>query len=224
MIVSVHIPKTAGTSLRVGLERRLGSRLLLDYDDRPLARDPEDQARRERAAAAVVAAVPRLLRDYDAVHGHFVASKYLPLGGHAKFAVFLRDPSARTLSQFRHWRRTAEAANPVAALIRDGTISAGDLAERPEQRRIYADFLGSVSLDRFAFVGIAEQYEASVALFEAVFGIALPVLHENADDGGGAEAELAPLELARVKAAQAENMLIYDLGRRRFEALCAAHL
>lgn len=231
MIISVHIPKTAGTSLRVGLERCLGPRLLLDYDDRPLSRSPEDEDRRARSAAAVRTDLASLLRDYDAVHGHFVASKYLPLGRDARFAVFLREPVARTLSQYRHWRRTPEAPNPVARRIRDEGLGPAAMAALPEYRGIYADFLGGIGLDRFAFVGLAEDFAASVALFEAVFGITLPVLHENAaaDTGApevGPEAgpEFDPDEIARVKAAQAENAVIYDQARRRFDELCSAFL
>lgn len=224
MIVSVHIPKTAGTSLRLGLEQSLGTRLLLDYEDRPLARTPEDTARRERSAATVAADPARLLRDYDAVHGHFIASKYLPLGDAARFAVFLREPVARTLSQYRHWHRAPNAPNPIARRIRDGEIGPGDLAELPEYRRIYADFLGGIDLDRFAFVGLAERYEDSLALFRSMFGIALPILHENpaAPDAHGVD--LPADEIARVKAAQADNALMYDHARRRFDALCTAYL
>ena len=224
MIVSVHIPKTAGTSLRVGLEQVLGARLLLDYDDLPLARGPEHDARRARSAAEVNADPDRLIRDYDAVHGHFLASKYLPLGEHAQFAVFLRDPVARMLSQYRHWHRAASAPNPIAARIRDGAVGPADLAEMPEYRHIYADFLGGIDLERFAFVGIAEQYDTSLALFRAVFGIDLPVLHENAGSGLAEADDIKPDEMARVKAAQTDNALMYDRGRRRFEALCTAFL
>jgi hypothetical protein len=224
MIVSVHIPKTAGTSLRVGLEQALGARLLLDYGDRPLARSVEDDARRARSAAEVRADPDRLVRDYDAVHGHFLASKYLPLGERARFAVFLREPVTRTLSQYRHWRRAPNAPNPIAARIRDGEVGPADLAEMPEYRHIYADFLGGIDLARFAFVGLAEQYDTSLALFRAVFGIDLPVLHENAGSGRAEADDIGPDEMARVKAAQADNALMYDRGRRRFEALCTAFL
>jgi len=224
MIVSVHIPKTAGTSLRVGLERALGSRLLLDNEDRPLARGPEHDARRARSAAEVRADPDRLVRDYDAVHGHFVASKYLPLGERAQFAVFLRDPVSRTLSQYRHWRRDPNAPNPIAARICDGAVGPADLAEMPEYRHIYADFLGGIDLARFAFVGLSEHYDTSLALFRAVFGIDLPVLHENAGSGPAEADDIGADELARVKAAQTDNALMYDRGRRRFEALCTAFL
>ena len=224
MIVSVHIPKTAGTSLRIGLERALGTRLLLDYDDRPLARGPEHDDRRSRSAEEVRADPDRLVRDYDAVHGHFIASKYLPLGERARFAVFLREPVARTLSQYRHWRRTPNAPNPIAAGIRAGAVGPGDLAELPEHRQIYAAFLGGIDLERFAFVGLAEQYDTSLALFRAIFGIDLPVLRENVGSSGAEDDGLSTGELARVKAAQTDNALMYDRGRRRFETLCTAFL
>lgn len=223
MIVSVHIPKTAGTSLRVGLERRLGRRLLLDYEDRPLARTEEDLARRARSAAAVRADPRSLLSDYDAVHGHFIASKYLPLGAEARFAVFLREPVARTLSHFRHWRRNPEAPNPVARRISAGEIGPADLAEMIEYRTIYTTFIGGLQLEQFSFVGLAEHYPASIALFQAIFGIELPALHQNPSPEADA-LDMPAHELQRVKAAQTENAVVYDRARRRFDELCAAHL
>ncbi|MEQ9332747.1 hypothetical protein [Thalassobaculum sp.] len=223
MIVSVHIPKAAGTSLRIALERRLGRRLLLDYNDRPLRRTPKFEARRARRAAAVRAKADRLLRRYRAVHGHFAASKYLPLGPQARFAVFLREPVARTLSHYRHWRRMPDAPNPIARRIFKQKLGPGDLAEMPEYRWIYADFLGGMTLDDFAFVGIAEEYETSLELFRAVLGLDLPVLRENTADASE-DTEFPPDEIARVKAAQAGNSVLYDHARRRFDELCSKFL
>ena len=37
MLISVHIPKTGGTSFGAMLARHFGPRLLRDYDDRPLS-------------------------------------------------------------------------------------------------------------------------------------------------------------------------------------------
>ena len=74
MLVSVHIPKTGGSSLRRSvLEPFFGDRLLLDYHDAPLSRDA---AERNRKALAWKPS-PDLLDRYDCVHGHFLATKYL---------------------------------------------------------------------------------------------------------------------------------------------------
>ena len=51
-IISVHIPKTAGSSFLAGLQSVFGERLLLDYSDRPLDGTPSARWRRLRTRFA----------------------------------------------------------------------------------------------------------------------------------------------------------------------------
>ncbi len=71
MLISVHIPKSAGTTFRNLLQHHFGCRLYLDYGDRPLAPNYRwrmfkkrwQQGKNENAT----------LSTYESVHGHFVA-------------------------------------------------------------------------------------------------------------------------------------------------------
>lgn len=220
MIVSVHIPKTAGTSFGGALEQHFTGRLLYDYGDRPMARSPEDESRRRASAAAVDPAA--LLPRYDAVHGHFLASKYAALGTAARLATFFRDPVARTISHYRHWQRYPDLPNPMAGEVGSGRLTPAGFAARPEIARTYPIFLDGVPVEAFAFIGLTEAYDESLKLFEAVFGIALPVSHENTN--GDSETDADEWDIAAIQAAQAENTVLYDQARRRFDTLCRAYL
>ncbi len=222
MIVSIHIPKTAGTSFRVALEQTFGDRLLLDYDDRPLSTKPE-QVERRRGAARVVEERPgELLANYDAVHGHFIADKYRPLATDARYAAFFREPGARLVSHFKQWRRQASPENLLGWKVHTGEVGLRELASDPLIGSLYRHFLGDVAVEELAFVGLTDAYERSLALFEAVFGYALPALRENltepdgSPDGASGDADFDKALLAR-------DHDVYDQARRRFEALCAEY-
>ena len=222
MIVSVHIPKTAGTSFRLALERTFGDRLLLDYDDRPLSTDPDQIARRLEAARRVPADAAGLAARYDVVHGHFIADKYQDSDLEPRFAAFFREPGARLVSHFKQWRRQANPANPLGWKVHTGAIGMAEMAADPMIRGLYRHFLGTVPVDAFDFIGLTEAYERSLALFEAVFGIALPMLQENVTASEGGAASGSEQE-AIDKTLLAPDQDVYDQACHRFEALCVKY-
>lgn len=222
MIVSVHIPKTAGSSFREGLERHLGGRLLADYGDRPLSDSISDRWRRLKTRIEVRYRAHDLAAKYDAVHGHFIATKYSPLGDRAAFCAFFRDPVERLLSQYRFWSRIPDPQNKMWAEFDALKMTPAQLASLPRQRKLYRLFTGGLPMERFAFVGITEEYETSLRLFRAVFGIDVPSRRVNVD--AHVPNDISACQLTGVKIAQQANSLIYEAARRRFDTLCRRHL
>jgi hypothetical protein len=217
VIISVHIPKTAGTSLGWGLRDRFGARLLEDYADRPLSDTPEDEQRRAVGREWVRDSGPELQSQYDAIHGHFIADKYATLPGAPLFCVILRDPVERSASHHRQW---TELPNPVNAMSRKVTEEGLDLAAftaLPGQAGLYQLFLGAMSLECFSVVGLTESYGETLQLFEAVTGVAIPGRTDNVAPEKPLIDAAAHKSLA---ALQPENMRLYDHARRRFEMLC----
>lgn len=216
MIISVHVPKTAGASFAKGLESRLGKRLLIDMaEDRPLGPSLYSWPSRWRGRIRVRSRVDELLGKYDAVHGHFMASKYFPLGDRAVFCIFFRDPTERILSQYRyalkstsrHWygRYKATLLSPL------------QYASLPRHQRLYALMTSGLPLERFAFVGITEEYEASLTLFKAIFGIDVPYHRTNVNEE--IPDKFSPQEKAALRTTQGANARIYNAARRRFDSL-----
>ena len=222
MIVSVHIPKTAGSSFREGLERRLGGRLLADYEDRPLSDSISDRWRRLKTRIEVRYRAHDLAAKYAAVHGHFIATKYLPLGDRAAFCAFFRNPVERLLSQYRFWSRTPDPQNTMWVEFDALRMTPAQFAALPGQRKLYRLFTGGLPMERFAFVGITEEYETSLRLFRAVFGIDVPSRRVNVD--AQTRESLDRREYEAVSAAQRTNSAIYDAARRRFDILYRQYL
>ena len=75
MIVSIHMPKTAGMTFGELLGRAFQTRLLLDYEDYAGFRSPEALAQCAANAKRMRARRDELIAQYDAIHGHFVADK-----------------------------------------------------------------------------------------------------------------------------------------------------
>ncbi len=221
MIVSVHIPKTAGVSFRTGLRQRFGDRLLLDYGDRPLSDSISDRWRRLRRRAEVHRQAGEITASYDAVHGHFIASKYLSLGERAALCTFFRDPVERLISQYHFWLHHSYPDNRMWARMHAHRMTPGQLASLPRQRGLYRLFTAGLPMERFAFVGLTEEYRTSLNLFKAMFDIDLP--YHRANTGGGAGGDVDRRERSKVRAAQRKNLAIYDAARHRFDLLCRRH-
>ncbi|MGH8475410.1 MAG: hypothetical protein ACRER2_06500 [Methylococcales bacterium] len=109
-------------------------------------------------------------RRYQCVHGHFLPIKYALLGGDHSYAVWLRDPVQRMLSRYYyHQRIGAKRARP-GVVPRD--LSLDDFCRIERYQNTYAKYLWGMPLDRFAFVGITECFDASLEVFRRKFGIA----------------------------------------------------
>jgi hypothetical protein len=65
MIVSIHVPKTAGKSLRLRLQALFGSRMMTDCADWIGLNTPEARAQRAEQAARMHAQRDVILHNYD---------------------------------------------------------------------------------------------------------------------------------------------------------------
>src|SRR5688572_23650392 len=157
-LISVHLPKCAGTSFLKVLGVQYGSRLMLDYGEIPL--DPESLFQKDFAAWADKQK-PCLTQDFSrvsAVHGHFWAGKYDEALPGALRITFLRDPIRRLVSHYYYWKSKPSLPNSLHRAFVEKNASLLEFAEFPIMQNVYTKtFLRGYPLDRFAFVGICES-------------------------------------------------------------------
>jgi hypothetical protein len=171
MIVSVHLPKTAGNSLKEALKREFKDRLLLDYEDWAGYRSPESDARTAANAVEMRSRRDELLGRFDAIHGHFIADKYVGLFPDTHFVAFFRDPFQQTVSQYRFLLRIPHAReHPAVRILHDEKMTLQDFIIWEATKNPQTQCVGAVAIEDFAMVGLVEEYPRSIRLFRAVFG------------------------------------------------------
>ncbi len=179
MLLSIHVPKAAGNSFREALMGAYGPRIMLDYGDWAGFNTPEANERRAERERNMRARRDELAADYDAIHGHFIADKYLGLFPDAKYCAFFRDPYQQAVAHYYFLQRNPQRPHPEETIFHERNMSLADYLEWSAFQNHQSQFLGSLSIDDLAFVGLSEEYAESLAMFEAIFGIALAVKFEN---------------------------------------------
>jgi hypothetical protein len=225
MLLSIHIVKAAGNSFREALMRAFGDRLMRDYGDWAGFDEPAANARRKERTAAMRARASELAERFDAIHGHFIADKYAGLFDDARFLAFFRDPYQQTISHYEYLLRDTDRRSdvnseqhPEVAYFREQKPSLMDFIEAPYYRNHQSGFLGSLSLDDLAFVGISERYGESLEHFKRVFGVDLgPPLFENVNHGRAGDYEVTPEVARAVERYRPKDVELYRKALERFD-------
>jgi hypothetical protein len=219
LIVSVHIPKTGGVSFREVLAELAGGHMVLDYDDRPLAPRSPWRALRQRLRR------PSLPPGTRVVHGHFVAGKYGRTHPEARFVTWLRDPVERLASHYHYWLREPDPKNATCRRLLEERLDLLGFAALPEMRDVHARFLAGVPIERFAFVGLTEDFDAGMELFRRLFcpERSFEVGKRNANpERGGERYDLEPALRERIEALNRADRDLYARARARYDELRGA--
>ena len=173
----LHIPKTAGTSLRVALEASLGPHAVFPSAEY-LRRRGGKYLNGNEIELALTGASP----DVKLVQGHFSAKEIYRLAPDANVITVLRKPVDRVISLLRHMQARHGVHASFEDMIKPGGAAAGPA--RNQQTRLLSlldpqapidEHLDSAKeqLARFAVVGLTERYPETLALCESLLGVAL---------------------------------------------------
>lgn len=181
MIISLHLPKTAGTSFHGSLRERFGSSLVSDYEDIPINRTPF-----KRKSLALINGVTLAFDDFsgiECIHGHFLPVKYVALSFRKPltFITWLRHPVERVISHYHFWKTHLPPVLPPlhARMIREEwTLERFCLGT--EMKDIYHKFLWGFPVEKFSFIGITEYYQEDFTWFSKNYlGSETPALMLN---------------------------------------------
>lgn len=213
LLISAHLPKTAGVSFFAALKWGFPSGLQRDYEDVPI-----NTPLRERIASAFRKGVSNIDGDFSGIrciHGHFLPVKYLPLAtmrGNVDFITWMRNPVDRVVSHYRYWRRNFDPAKsqPLHRRVVEEDWSLEAFCLSPEMRNLYGQFLYAFPLESFRFIGITEHYEEDLADFSRRYlGADAAVERLNAaPDGGDRGAD--PGLRREIEQFHADDMALYD--------------
>ena len=177
----LHIPKTAGTSLRFALEHHSSLRVLSLYDELPFI-----------SIASGASVSPTAFDDLDVVVGHFVHGMHRVSRRASRYVTFLRNPVDLVRSTYLFHKYVlhsagydsfpsiyaAQAARPYTFDNMQTRFVSGKTAGDAMTADDLAAALVNMERD-FAYIGTVEDMATSVRAVGDYLGVSLPCLEEN---------------------------------------------
>ncbi len=203
MIVSVHVPKTAGTSFRRVLDQVCGARIWYNYGT---------IFSRAQARAELVPPGTRF------IHGHFLADAFDDLFPDRRLVTWVRHPVERLLSNYYHFLRTPDMRDDCCRELYERKLSLRQFADLEWMRNYTGHYLANKPVADFEFIGIAERFDESIRRFCEVFGFrdASRIPRENANpDRTGEAYELTPGDRAFILERNAADLAWYSQAAER---------
>lgn len=220
-LISLHIPKMAGTSFKEALQTWFGSKLLLHYFDEKNAAPPA----KHNLYKGILKKRPK---HGLCIHGHF--NRYRNIGienyypNSRQYITILRDPFETHVSNYFYTKK----------LMKNGVTFEKDISVAEQQmdvmryfrkhKRSYLRFFlpegisinnyQSVLDNNFIFIGIAERLQDSVDKLAVILGFKpITISHENTSPRDEPIPEFAREEFMRDNELE---MAIYSYALNRF--------
>jgi len=216
MIISVHLPKTAGSSFKASLHQNFDHKLLLDYEDLPL-NTPVFERNKNVFTSGLINA-ERDFGETECIHGHFMPAKYLLLNSikPLKFVTWMRHPVDRVISHYYFWqRRYNPDAPPLHKRIVEEKWSLEKFCLSDEMKNIYQQFLWGFPIWNFDFIGITEYYEADFKYFsDCFFNKKVDLFNENINPNSKGGYAISKSFRKQIESFHAEDMELYERANR----------
>ena len=154
MILSVHLPKTAGRSFRDLLKSHYNEHFRDDYDN-PIDIPVKDRIKKAKAHNLKFALFLKYLyylKGIKCIHGHFLPLKYshATLNEKHHFVTWLRDPIDRLVSNY-FYRMNNYIKQHNEDINNNSFYTFKDYCLLKESINVYSQYLYHFPLDLFSF-------------------------------------------------------------------------
>lgn len=224
LIISIHIPKTGGSTFVKVLRKCAEEVLYLDYD---LGGTPSALLHHRRPLTVPFESIVDDLESLpgrSVIHGHFAPKKYSDRFPNAVYVTWLRDPVERVASHYFYWQRSYLPGDPLWEQVVGQKLSLEQFAELDFARNLYSRWFSRWDVDRFDFIGIMEEYDRSLELFRRLIcpEVKFRITVRNRNPGRqGNVYDLGPELRRKILELNQCDAYIYLDGVRRFRNLCA---
>lgn len=179
MFVSIHIPKTAGTTLSLIFDHGCSRRIYYDYAlwENAELQSCEPKYVREKCEALQRNDIEKMephrdfIQDrFEFIHGHFLFTKFEKLLPLAHFITCVRQPITRLVSHYYHILDQANDSNWLYRELTAGHLDLVDMAGLPFFGDLQCQFLAGRELEDYDFIFLSEQLPDSIYYFQLKYG------------------------------------------------------
>lgn len=206
-LLFIHIPKTAGSSLRVAAKMFFGDdKAIFDYG--PVSNETSpgiceyEYEKKDRYGCGI-----NVIDKSRFLSGHFSYPKYAPLYEAKQVVTFVRDPFEQVRSHYEHFVRHHGYDKDFEVFI-----------SSPQFSNIQSKALAGSVIDSIGFVGLTEQYNDSIRVLNAYYGIEIPVLDINKNDSKKDQYEFTEKERDLIKQNNKQDLALYRNAVLKFES------
>jgi predicted O-linked N-acetylglucosamine transferase (SPINDLY family)/GT2 family glycosyltransferase/ubiquinone/menaquinone biosynthesis C-methylase UbiE len=153
-ILSLHVPKTGGTSFGKCLSEIYGKSFIPHY--------PELEKQGSESLDALI--------DRKCVHGHLILDRYQEICEGADLVTWLRNPVDRTLSLYHHISSNPDSSNEFHQRVYRQKPSIIEFCEMPENQNQLFYWIADRNPEDFKFIGFLEMAQASIVKCTSALG------------------------------------------------------
>lgn len=210
-IISIHIPKTAGTTFRQILDAEFGDSLLAVYG----ASHPSYE---RLSKVDTTTRVGVIMDGFQILHGHYKPSRF-DWSSECKKITWVREPYQRCASQYSHLRRQV-ANGTVHPFMPNLEMTFEAFIEQPEITNFMSQYMEGTDISNWSCVGVVEEFEPSLeamaqALDRDLVNLAAPT-NENPDKTAK---KYTPDSKALQSKFEELNSLDYELYEKALDAI-----
>ncbi|MCK5600284.1 sulfotransferase family 2 domain-containing protein [Candidatus Pacearchaeota archaeon] len=223
MYISIHIPKTAGTSLAAIFDYGSGRRIMYDYKEYKLY-DPAYEDDRED----IFEHKSFITRNFDFIHGHFPYVKYSDIFPSSCFMACVRRPIDRLISQYFHIIDKADINDWLYKSIIAGIVDLADFAAMDDIGDVQSSLLSGRNIEDYDHVFINEKLAESVYQFQLLHNFSrndpwmnnvgeasIPRLNIGGDKGKN-KPEISKQEMLKAQCCMEEDNELYAKAMEKF--------
>jgi hypothetical protein len=206
-VLFVHIPKTAGTSFRVAAEKYFGQdNTFYDYSSNALETSAEilEKVYNKNDLYALYTFLNQHPQSF--LSGHFNINKYAPLYDALNIVTFVREPVSQVLSHYNHFKNNYGYDKGLL-----------EFAEEKRFRNVQSRNLRTLDVRLYGFIGLTEEYNTSIDLFNTLFNTSLPHMHMNEKSLDSLSVkDIGKEDMEKIKKLNMQDIELYNTVKKQF--------
>ncbi|MEA3491829.1 MAG: sulfotransferase family 2 domain-containing protein [Campylobacterota bacterium] len=178
-LLFIHIPKTAGTSFRLAAKDFYGEEnIFFDYSPDSVETSSEilDSIYIKKDPYELYRELTK--KPLSFLSGHFPEKKYMMFYEATNIISFVRDPVKQVVSHYNHHIKYLDYKKEFYDFINDARF-----------QNIQSRLLSRRNIGMYGFLGVTDQYDKSIEIFNAVYQANLLSIYENRSDNSTVNAE-----------------------------------